>query len=107
MKFLITLLLPIVAFASGETLSPSEHNSVHNTNNRPTVKIQKNRNMHKLHKVDEKQAKKIVEDETKEEVVSIKLTHSGQHLIYKVKTEHYLLTINALDGTVIKNVHRE
>jgi uncharacterized membrane protein YkoI len=101
MKLLITLLLPIVAFASGEKLSPSEHNSIHGYNNRPLIKMAKKRNMHKLHKVDEKQAKKIVKDETKEEVISLKLTHQGRHLIYKAKTQQYSLTINALDGTII------
>lgn len=102
MKFLIMLLLAIVAFASGEKLSSSEHNSIHGYNNRPAVKMHKKVNMHKLHKVDEEQAKKITEDETNEEVVSFKLTHSGRYLIYKARTEHYFLTINALDGTVMK-----
>ena len=102
MKFLITLLLPIAAFASEATLSPSEHGSVHNYNHRPSVEMQKNRNMHKLHKVDDEQAKKIVKDETKEEVISLKLTHEGRYLVHNATTKHYQLTINALDGTVMK-----
>ncbi|MDA7817046.1 hypothetical protein N9A28_02530 [Sulfurimonas sp.] len=100
MKIIITLLMPLVVFASSETLSPSEHNSIHGYNNRPVVKMNKKLNMHKLHKIDEEQARKIVEDDTNEEVISLKLTHSGRYIIYKARTKNYFLVINALDGTI-------
>lgn len=102
MIYLTLLIIPMFVFAQGQTLTPREHNSVHGYNHRPMIKIQKKRNMHKLHKIDEEEAKKIVGDKTNEEVTSLKLSHRGSYLIYKVKTEHYLLTINALDGTIIK-----
>jgi uncharacterized protein YpmB len=58
--------------------------------------------MHRLHKIDEQDAARITKEETSEESQSIKLTHSGMYLIFKVRTASYLLTINALDGTIIK-----
>ena len=53
MKFLITLTLPIIVFASEATLSTIEHSSIHGYNNKTSVKMAKKRNMHKLHKIDE------------------------------------------------------
>jgi uncharacterized membrane protein YkoI len=102
MKYL-TLLVPMFVFASGATLTPSEHSSVHGYNKRPVAKIQQKQNMHKLHKIDEEEAKKIVRDKTNEEVISLKLSHTGNKLIYKAKTKHHSLIINALDGGVIKD----
>ena len=109
MKIVILLLVPFIIFASsellyvGETLSNAEHLSLHNSyNHRPSVKMKNKRKIHKLHKVDEEQAKQIAKDETKEEVEFMKLTHHKTYLIYKVSTKRYDLTINALDGTVIK-----
>jgi len=109
MKIVILLLIPFIIFASseqlyvGETLSNSEHGSLHKSyNNRPTVKMKNKRKIHKLHKIDEEQAKQIAKEETKEEVESIKLTHHEKYLFYKVKTEQYNLIINALDGTIME-----
>lgn len=50
----------------------------------------------------EEQVKSIAEEETKEEVISLRLTHANKYLIYKVTTGHYSLKINALDGTVMQ-----
>ena len=109
MKVIILLSIPFIIFASsellyvGETLSNREHVSLHNSyNHRPSVKMKNKRKIHKLHKVNEEQAKQIAKEETKEEIESIKLTHHKKYLIYKVSTEQYDLTINALDGTIIK-----
>lgn len=108
MKTIILLSIPFVIFASsdipyeGEKLSNTEHRSIHSSNQRPTVKMNKKRKAHQLHKVDEEQAKITAKEETKEEVQSIRLTHHGKYLIYIVKTKQYTLIINALDGTVIK-----
>ena len=106
MKYLTLLLTPLFIFASSNTLTPMEHNSIHGYNKRPVVKLQEKRNMHKLHKVDEEAAAKIVKKETGEDVQSIKLTHTGNILKYFVKTESYNLTINALDGKVSNKVKR-
>jgi uncharacterized membrane protein YkoI len=87
-------------FAQGQTLTPMEHNSIHGYNHRPMVKIQKKRNMHKLHKVEE-EAIKIAKEQTKEDVQEIKLTHIGNIMFYKVQTQSYSIKINAMDGSVI------
>jgi len=51
MNNLTLLIIPIFVFAQGQTLTPSEHNSVHGYNKRPAVKMQQKQKMHKLHKV--------------------------------------------------------
>jgi len=109
MKIVILLSIPFIIFASsetlytGETLSNSEHMSLHGSKNqRPSVKMKNKRKVHKLHKVDEEQAKTIAREETNEEVISLRLDHRNKHLYYKVMTESYTLIINALDGTIIK-----
>ena len=108
MKIVIILSIPFIMFASsdasytGETLNQQEHRSIHGYNQKPTVKIKNKRKAHELHKVNEEQAKSIAREETKEEVISLKLIHTNKYLIYKVTTEHYSLKINALDGTVMQ-----
>ena len=108
MKIVMILSIPFVMFASsdapytGETLNQQEHRSIHGYNQKPTVKIKNKRKAHELHKVNEEQAKSIAREETKEEVISLKLIHTNKYLIYKVTTEHYSLKINALDGTVMQ-----
>ena len=106
MKYLILLLAPLFLVASQERLTPIEHGSIHNYNKRPIVKMSKKNRMHKLHKVDEHAVATIVKAKTAEEVEDMKLLHSGSLLKYKIKTEHYLLEINALDGTIISKQKR-
>ena len=77
MKYLTLLTIPMFVFAQEQTLTPSEHNSIHGYNHRPMVKIQKKRNMHQLHKVTEEEAIKIAKEQSKEDVQKIKLTHTG------------------------------
>lgn len=101
MKYSILLTIPMFVFAQGQTLTPSEHNSIHGYNHRPIVKMQNKRNMHKLHKVDEEEAIKIVKEQTKEDVEEIKLTHTGNIMFYKIQTQSYSIKINAMDGSVI------
>ena len=89
MKIVIILSIPFIMFASsdasytGETLNRQEHRSIHNSNNRPTVKMKNKRKVHELHKVNEEQAREIAREETKEEVISLKLIHTNKYLIYK------------------------
>ena len=111
MKIVILLSIPFIIFASsetlytGETLTNGEHNSLHGPSNyRPSIKMQKKRKIHKLHEVNEEQAKVIAKEETKEEVTSLKLTHINKHLFYEVSTKNYNLKINALDGTVMEKL---
>lgn len=108
MKTIILISIPFIMFASseilytGKSLSNREHMSLHTYNHRPSVKMKNKRRIYKLAKVNKSQAKQIVKEETKEEVEFMKLTHHKKYLIYKVSTKQYDLTINALDGTVIK-----
>jgi len=76
MIFKLLLLAPILLGAFDATLTIDEHNSIHNYNNKPTLKMAKKRKMHKLHKIDEDEVKKIVKQTVKEDVIYMRLTHS-------------------------------
>ena len=102
MKIIMIIVLSLTLYASSKELSPSEYKSIHNHSNRPVLKMGKRSNMHKLHNVTEEEAKIIAKNETKEDVTSLKLTNDKRFLIYKIETEHYVLIINALDGTVME-----
>ena len=52
MKYLL-ILLAVYSFSSAETMSPSEHNSLHTYNKRSTLKHNSEKRAHQLHKVDE------------------------------------------------------
>ena len=101
MKYFTLLLTPLFVFAAEGRLTPMEHNSIHNYNNKAIVKMQKKNNMHKLHKIDEKEASKIVKNITNEGIDNMKLTHRGKVLFYKIQTKSYSIKINAMDGTII------
>ena len=101
MKIIILLSMPLFIFASGQTLNYEEHGSLHTYNKRPTMKSKIRSRHHKLHKVNEKQARAIAKENTGEEVKNINLTHKGKYLMFRIQTEHYNLKINALDGTII------
>jgi uncharacterized membrane protein YkoI len=100
MKYLTLLLVPLFAFASGATMSPMEHSSLHTDKINSTLKTQQK--MNKLRNLGRDEVINIVKNETSEEVTSLKLTHIGNYLLYKVTTPKYKLQVNALDGSVIK-----
>ena len=106
MKYLTLLLTPIFVFASGQTLTPSEHNSIHGYNNNPMLKMAKKQKMHKLHKIDEKEASKIVFDKTNEQINSIKLLHKGNILHYRIDTKNHIFYINALSKEILKRFYK-
>ena len=107
MKSIFLLFLPLMVFATGETLTFREHMSIHNYNHRPSIKLKKKRQMYRLSKLNEQDAERITEKKTMEKSQSIRLTHRGKHLMFKVHTENYRLSINALDGTIIKKEKKD
>jgi len=88
--------------AGSNEMTPSEHNSIHTSSHKPAVVINKKRNMHQIHKINEADAKSIAKNETNEDTTKIKLTHSGRKLFYRVTTASYELKINALNGEIIE-----
>ena len=105
MKALFMLGIAYAVFA-GEVLTPKEHMSIHNTNYKHSAVIQKKRKMHQLHKVDERALEKIVYAHTSETIQRYTLRHIKLLLVYDVSTQHYTLSINALDGGLIKKENR-
>ena len=101
MKYLL-ILLALYSFSSAETMSPSEHNSLHSYNKRSTLKHNNEKRAHQLHKVDEAQAKAIAEKICKTKKLTLRLKHHSLYLYYDVKAEGCTLFINALDGSIIE-----
>ena len=100
MKYL-SILLALYSFSFAETLSPSEHNSLHTYNKRSTLKHNNEKRAHQLHKVDEEQAKAIAEKICQTKKLTLRLKHHSLYLYYHVKGEGCTLYINALDGSII------
>jgi uncharacterized membrane protein YkoI len=96
----------LVLQAEATNITVQEHNSFHNTNSRPTLKADKKRKMHALHKIDEKQAAQLVKNETEEEIISHTLTHEGNSLFYDIDTKNYTIVLDAIDGTILKKVKK-
>jgi len=88
--------------ADSDLMTPIEHNSVHISSHKPAIVISKKRNMHKIHKISEIDAKSIARDEVNEDTINVKLTHKGRELFYKVSTLSFELKINAMNGEIIE-----
>jgi len=105
------ILLAIVAAAllqaESQMMTRDEHSSIHNTNYRPSIKLQKKQNMHRIHRIDEKEAAVLIKSETGEEAITLKLVHRGQYLFYKANTKNYSIELNAIDATFIKKSKHE
>ncbi len=95
------LFLTFTVFLNAETMTPVEHSSLHTYNKRSTLKHNNHNAAHKLHKIDEEQARSITMKRCKEEVGTLKLTHNGLYLYYIARTPKCTLLINALDGSII------
>ncbi len=93
------LLLTLTLLVDAEQMSSMEHQSLHSYNHRPNLKKSGKKQAHRLHKIDEKQARMIAQKYCKEKGVKLKLTHRGRTLYYIATTENCTIAINALDGT--------
>lgn len=103
MKIIFALSTLIFALhAQSAEMTVQEHMSIDNGSSRPALQLQKQQEMHRIHKVDEKQLADLVQKETGEEITSKKLTHRGRILYYDVRTANYRLEVNALDGAFLK-----
>lgn len=101
MNYLLVFVL-FTGVLTAEEISPIDHMSIHTYNHRTSVKLATKRNMHKLHKINEAEAKVIAEKICKEKTSRLKLTHRGTLLYYIVKSKSCEVHINALDGTIIE-----
>jgi len=101
MKYLL-ILLSVYSFSSTETMSPLEHNSLHTYNKRPSLRHTNEKRAHRLHKVDEEQAKAIAHKICKTKKLTLTLKHHSLYLYYHVNAEGCTLFINALDGSIIE-----
>lgn len=102
MKIFILLLTPFLLFASGQMMSHYDYLYFNSLDKQPFKPKNEKSRMHSIVKVSYDSVKKSVEDLTGEPPISIELTTDQRYLIYKTKTKNYLVTTNALDGTVIK-----
>ncbi len=95
------LILGFCTSMYAQTMSASEHLDLHRYNHRPSLKHMDEKNAHRLHKIDEDQARKIAARTCRGSDVKLTLTHRGSYLYYIARTTKCTVYINALDGTVI------
>lgn len=108
MKILFVLGTLILAlYAQSAEMTAREHMSIHTSNPRPSAQLQAKQEMHRIHKIDEKQLAQLVQKETNEEIISEKLTHRAEILYYDVRTKSYQMEVNALDDTFLKKVKQD
>ena len=103
MKILVIAMASMLFLsANSDLMTPSEHNSVHTVNRKPIILLEKKRNMHKIHVIDEEKVKKIIQKNTGEDVKKLKLHHEGRCLCYEADTKSFNLKINAMSGEVME-----
>jgi len=108
MQYIIILAISVLYLhADMEKITPAQHKTIHHHNSKIVLKLQENSNMHRIHKIDELQAKKIVKDLTNEDVEELKLTHKSRVLFYKATTKNYVVEINAMDAKIIKKEKKQ
>lgn len=108
MKALFALItLVFTLYAQSAEMTAREYMSINTSNPRPSSQFQAKQEMHRIHKIDEKQLAQLVLKETGEEMSNEKLTHRYRTLYYEVRTENYRLEVNALDGTILKKVRKD
>lgn len=101
MKALLLLIIFMTIIQASDQMMVDSATPLTSYNHRMSVSMKKKSELKRLAKIDKEQAQKIATASCKEPAQSLKLTHQGQLLYYRVYTEHYTVTINALDGSVI------
>jgi uncharacterized membrane protein YkoI len=108
MQYIIILAISVLYLhADMEKITPAQHNAIHHYNFKPVLKLQEKSNMHRMHKIDELQAKKIVKDLTNEDVEELKLTHQSRTLFYKATTKNYVVKVNAMNGKIMQQEKKQ
>jgi len=100
---LFTLLFSLIASANTQ-LKVSSMTPLRTYNHKPTIKLQKKRQLRSLARIKENEAREIAISLCTQNVTSSKLTHRGQLLYYRIYTENCKIEINALDGAIISKV---
>lgn len=100
---LFTILFSVIASANIQ-LKVSNMTPLRTYNHKPTVKLQKKRQLRSLAKIKENEAREIAVSLCVKNVTSSRLKHRGQLLYYRIYTENCKIEINALNGAIISKV---
>ena len=100
---LFTILFSIIGSASTQ-LKVSNMTPLRTYNHKPTIKLQKKRQLQSLAKIKQNEAQDIAVSLCAQNVTSSKLKHRGQLLYYRIYTENCKIEINALDGAIVSKV---
>jgi len=92
----------LITLSNTEEMTPVEHSSLHSYNNKSLLKNRSERNAHRLHKIDEVQAKEIAKAICGETIESLELRHTKCRLYYIAKSKKCTTNIDALDGSVVQ-----
>ena len=101
MKTFLLLIIPFIVFASGKMMSNADYLYFSGIDKQPFAQKNEKARLYAIDKIGEKKALSLTKELTTEDAMSLKLTHRGRYLIYKITTQTYRVILNALDGTVI------
>ncbi|WP_353662347.1 PepSY domain-containing protein [Hydrogenimonas sp. SS33] len=98
----------VIVAAAGENITPQEHNRFHNSNHRPTIRLQKERTMQELVRIDRSQARKIAREKCPDAgIEKIELRHRNRLIYWQVTTPACRLKIDAVSGSIIEKENRK
>ncbi|WP_201352730.1 PepSY domain-containing protein [Hydrogenimonas urashimensis] len=84
-------------------ITPQEHNRFHNSNFRPTIRLQKARAMQDLAAIDKNEAKTIARRACPgSSIEKIALRHQNNLLYWQATTTSCRLKIDAVNGTILE-----
>ncbi len=101
MKTFLLFIVFTMTIPASEQMMVDSATPLDGYNHRLSVVMKKKNLLKQLAKIDKLQAEKIATASCKEPARSLKLTHQGQLLYYRVSTGNCVVNINALDGSVI------
>ncbi len=100
MKYLCMLAV-LSVFAPAQTMSPQQHLQLHPYNQRPSLRNEADKRAHRMHIIEEKEAKTIAEKVCHSDDVKLILTHHDIYLYYIAVTPTCTAYINAMDGSIL------
>jgi len=98
-----TIILSIIVSANTQ-LKVDSMTPLRSYNHKPTIKLQKQRQLRSLAKIKKDEAEEMAAVLCDQNVTSYKLTHRGQLLFHRIYTKDCKVEINALDGSIISKI---
>ena len=99
-KILLTTLL-LCASLEAQSLTTEQELRLMNYSHTSSGKLRHQRILKRMTSITQEKAILQVEEMLKEEVLQSRLVHHNRRLFYRLRTVHYHIKVDALDGTII------